>query len=88
MEHLSGVENARNYPPEIINELEQLLLAGGSASPDPRRRGFYDLENHKRIFFIHISPITGRVILLATWLRPAHAVDHTDRADADSRCTA
>jgi hypothetical protein len=85
LEHLSGVDNSRNYPPETIEELEQLLLAGGSASPDPRRKGFYDLENQKRTFFIHISPITGRVVLLAAWLHPECAVGFTDRADAASR---
>ena len=88
MEHLSGVDNARNYPPEIIRELEQLLMVGGSASPDPRREGFYDLENQERIFFIHISPITGRVVLLAVWLRSERGVDHADRAETGSRCIA
>ena len=88
MEHLSGVDNARNYPAEVIKELEQLLLAGGSAIPDPRRKSFYDLENNDRVFFIHVSPITGRVVLLATWLRPACAVGLTDRIETGSRCTA
>jgi hypothetical protein len=88
MEHLSGVDNTRNYPPEIIRELEQFLLAGGSASPDPRRNGFYDLGNQERTFFIHISPITGRVVLLAVWRRPECALGHADRAETGSRCTA
>ena len=35
--------------------------------PDPKRKGFYDLESHERTFFIQISSITGRVVLLATW---------------------
>ena len=67
MKRLPGVDNPRNYPAEIIKELEELLLWGGSAVPDPKRKGFYDLENYERIFFIQISPITGKVVLLATW---------------------
>ena len=74
MERLPGVDNLRNYPAEIIKELEELLLTGGSALPDPKRKGFYDLENHERTFFIQISSVTGRVVLFATWLRPKHAV--------------
>jgi hypothetical protein len=70
MNQLPGVDNLQNYPAEIIKELEDLLLSGGSAVPDQKRESFYDLENHKRIFFINISPITGRVTLLASWLRP------------------
>jgi hypothetical protein len=67
MKRLPGVDNLRNYPAEIIRELEELLLSGGSALPDPKRKGFYDLENDERRFFIQISPITGKVVLLATW---------------------
>ncbi len=67
MKRLSGVDNLRNYPAEIIEELEELLLWGGSAVPDPKRKGFYDLENYRRTFFIQISPITGKVALLAAW---------------------
>src|ERR1035441_4241058 len=69
MKPLPGVDNLRNYPAEIIKELEELLLSGGSALPDPKRKGFYDLENYGRTFFIQISSITGRVVLLATWLK-------------------
>ena len=61
------MDNLRNYPAEIIKELEELLLSGGSALPDPRRKDFYDLENLGRTFFIHISPKTAKVILIATW---------------------
>jgi hypothetical protein len=71
MDRLAEVDNLQNYSAEIIEELKQLLLSGGSALPDPERKGFYDLKNLERTFFIHISSITGRVLLLATWLRPA-----------------
>jgi hypothetical protein len=67
MKRLPGVDNLRNYPAEIIKELEELLLWGGSALPDPKRKGFYDLENYKRTFYIQISSVTGKVALLATW---------------------
>jgi hypothetical protein len=67
MKQLLSVDNLQNYPVEIIRELEELLLSGGSALPDPKRKGFYDLEGYERTFFIHISSVTGRVVLLATW---------------------
>ena len=69
MKQRPAVDNLRNYPAEIIKELEELLLSGGSALPDPKRKGFYDLENYDRTFFIQISSITGKVVLLATWRR-------------------
>jgi hypothetical protein len=67
MKQRPAVDNLRNYPAEIIKELEELLLSGGSALPDPKRKGFYDFENYDRTFFIQISSITGKVALLATW---------------------
>ena len=67
MKQLKGVDNLQNYPAEIIKELEELLLSGGSALPDPKRKDFYDLEGQERTFFIHVSSMTGRVALLATW---------------------
>jgi hypothetical protein len=82
MKQMPDVDNLQNYPAEILKELEDLLLSGGSALPDLKRKGFYDLENHERKFFIHISPVTGRVLLLATWLRPA--VEFTSFSESGS----
>ena len=67
MKRLLGVDNLRNYPAEIVKELEELLLWGGSALPDPKRKGFYNIENNERTFFIQISSITGKVVLVAAW---------------------
>jgi hypothetical protein len=50
LKQLPGVDNLRNYPAEINKGLEELLLSGGAASPDPKRKSFYDLENNGRAF--------------------------------------
>ncbi len=86
MNRIPGVDNLRNYPAEIIKELEELLLAGGPSLPDPKRKDFYDLEGHERTFFIQISSITGRVVLLATWLRSERAIEHSC-AEISMECT-
>lgn len=68
---LSGplrIENLRHHPGETVNRLRCLLVAGAHASPDPHRKGFYDLEDGNRVFYIHVSP-TGTVLLLAVWSR-------------------
>jgi hypothetical protein len=87
MEQLPGVDNPRHYRPEITEGLEELLRSGVSALPDSKREGFYDIENHGRIFFIHISPTNGRVALLATWLRAGGTVEHVGCARADLQST-
>jgi hypothetical protein len=78
MNQLQSVENVRGYPAAIIKELEELLFWGGSALADPKRKDFYDLQNRDRTFFIHVSSITGRVALLATWLHVGRAPDLTN----------
>jgi hypothetical protein len=88
MKQLAGVDNLRNYPAENIRELEELLLSGGPASPDPKRKGFYDVETRERTFFIQISSMTGRVVLLATWIHSERAVEHMDPSKANIECPA
>jgi hypothetical protein len=60
------IDNLRPYPAEMIERLRSLLATGAPALPDPHRKGFYDLEDGDRRFYIHLSPF-GTVLLLATW---------------------
>jgi hypothetical protein len=61
------IHNRLNYPADIVDQLEKLLVEGVSARQDPNRRNFYDIENADRVFFIYLSPLSGSVTLLATW---------------------
>ena len=62
-----NIDNMRGYAPEIVSELRTLLATGAKATPDPHRPGFFDLHNGDRVFFIHVSPVSGTVMLLASW---------------------
>ncbi len=68
------IEDLRKHSPAMIEELWQLLAGGAQAEPDPRRRDFFELESDSRIFYIYISPVNGKVILLGTWPRTKVAV--------------
>jgi hypothetical protein len=61
------IDNLRKYPEQLVARLGALLREGVLARPDPRRKGFYDVADDDRVFFIHISPVSGRVWLLASW---------------------
>jgi len=63
------IENPREYASHTVEDLRQLLLSGGPAERDPRRQHFFNLEGDKSAYYIHISPITGNVMLLAKWSR-------------------
>ena len=61
------IENLGNCPAETIEELYALLAAGAQCHADPHRQNFYEVENGSRAFFIHLSPVSGKVLLLASW---------------------
>ncbi len=75
LNHSLEIENLRNHPAETVDKLRELLASGAAARPDPRRAGFYEVENHSRVFYIHISPVNGKVLLLATWTKNEGAAD-------------
>lgn len=61
------IDNIHNYPQGVVERLTMLLKDGAAAEPDTRRKGFYDVTDGVRVFFIHISPVSGKVFLLASW---------------------
>ena|ERR1700722_13109782 len=67
MEQQPCIDNLLNYPAEVVDQLGKLLVEGATARPDSRRNNFYDIEHADRAFFIYVSPLRGKVALLATW---------------------
>jgi hypothetical protein len=72
------IEDLRNQPAEL-ETLRHLLQVGTPFHPDPKRNGFYELESGSLTFYIHVSPGTGKILLLAAWPK-GHAQDSKDRA--------
>jgi len=62
------IEDPRVYGADVVNDLRNLLTAGGLAQRDPHRENFYELGNSAHTFYIYISPTNGNVILLAKWV--------------------
>jgi len=67
------IENLRNYPAEVVDELRRLLASDAPARPDPHRADFYELDGPTRVFYVHVSAAIGSVLLLGTWPRAAAA---------------
>jgi hypothetical protein len=63
------IENPRAYEPGAVEGLRHLLEVGSPAQRDPNRENFYEVEGGTETYYIHLSPITGNVVLLAKWLR-------------------
>lgn len=69
MQEGTRIENPREYPAQAVEDLRNLLTTGSTAERDPNREHFYDIEDGQSTYYIHISPITGNIVLLAKWLR-------------------
>jgi len=63
------IENPRKYAPSVVEHLRHLLASGNLSQRDPRRESFYEVEGNDESYYIHISPFSGNVVLVAKWLR-------------------
>ncbi len=74
MNHNTTIEDLRRHSPELVGELRHLLAAGAPALPDPHRRDFFEVQNHERVFYIHLRP-NRHVWLLAVWSKEGATVE-------------
>jgi hypothetical protein len=56
-----------SHSQESIEHLRHLLAGGATVLPDPHRPGFFDVESTSGTYFVHVSPVTGNILLLAVW---------------------
>jgi len=62
-----AIEDPRGHSPEIVERLRRALASGAPIIPEARRPGFFEVYADEHVFYIHISPATQRITLLATW---------------------
>jgi hypothetical protein len=65
--HHTRIVDLGSHSQESIDHLRQLLAGDATVRPDPRRPGFFDVESGSGTYFIHVSPVTGNILLLAAW---------------------
>src|SRR5215469_382373 len=81
------IEDLGNHSKETVETLRWLLRNGAPARRDPRREGFYEVENCSRVFYIHITP-RAAVWLLAIWAEdPARLEEEGREAGASLSVT-
>lgn len=67
LDHELNIEDPRHHSKERVDTLRQLLAGGARVEADPKRSDFFEVESGSEIYYIHISPITGKIVLLAAW---------------------
>jgi hypothetical protein len=68
---MAQIEDLGNHTAQTVVALRSLLAGGASTTADPKRSGFYEVESDSVIYYIHVSPVTGKILLLATWQNEA-----------------
>jgi hypothetical protein len=63
------IEDPRGHSPETLRRLREALSLGASATPDAQRLNLFEIEAGEQVFYIHVSPLTRNITLLATWTR-------------------
>lgn len=61
------IEDLRNHPTETILSLREVLESGAEVTPDPRRAGYFEVEDGARVYYINVARPSGKILLLATW---------------------
>ena len=67
---LARIENPRDYPQSSVDRLGHLLRHGRNRVRDPRRHSCYELEGNDEVYYFHVSPFSGDIVLIAMWPRP------------------
>lgn len=67
VDETTKIEDLRHHPLEVVEKLRGLLAAGAVAHEDPHRDSFYEIESQGRVYYICVSPVTGKILLLGTW---------------------
>jgi len=67
----SEIEDPRGHPAETVLRLREALASGAPAAPDARRPGFFEIQADDQVFYIHVSPVSRKITLLATWAHEA-----------------
>jgi hypothetical protein len=78
--HEAQIEDLRNHSAETVMRLQSLLVGGVTVTPDPKRTGFYEFESDSIVYYIHVSPVSGTIFLLATWPNVAASSPQLDMA--------
>jgi hypothetical protein len=61
------IEDLRNHPLGMVEDLREQMSECAKMTPDPKRAGFYEVEAAHVTYYVSIVPGSGKVLLLAAW---------------------
>ena len=61
------IRDLGNHSAATVTTLALLLAGTVDVRRDPKRRNFYEVVDGSQVYYIHVSPVTGIIYLLAVW---------------------
>jgi hypothetical protein len=61
------IEDLGNHHTATVLALGILLAGPVDVTPDPKRKGFYEVEGGPTLYYVYVSPVSGTISLLACW---------------------
>jgi hypothetical protein len=71
------IEDLGNHAAATVIRLSILLAGTVNATLDPKRKYFYEVEGGGTVYYIYVSPLSGKISLVASWanaVRPVSAL--------------
>jgi len=61
------IRDLGSHTPATVTTFALLLASAVNVRPDPKRRNFYEVVDGSQVYYIHVSPVTEIIYLLAVW---------------------
>jgi hypothetical protein len=62
-----AIEDLGHHSAEALHGLRACLASQSKLVGDPKRKNLFELQGCSSVYYIHVSPVSGKVSLLATW---------------------
>jgi hypothetical protein len=62
-----AIEDLGRHPAEALHGLRACLSRKPQMLQDPKRQNLFEVHGCSSVYYIHISPVSGKISLLATW---------------------
>jgi hypothetical protein len=76
------IKDLGKHSAATVIELGIVLAGTPNATPDPKRKDFYEVEGGATVYYIYVSPVTGTISLIAAWKNMAQVMPELDFAQA------
>ena len=76
------LEDLGNHPAATVIRLSILLAGTVNATLDPKRKYFYEVDGGPTVYYIYVSPLSGKVSLLASWANVVTSASEPELDDA------